>query len=141
MHLQWYCGQRYNTARPGPKTKSAHLSTVPKTAGTSYAAANVPNNTTFGTNGSIYNVYNATKHSTLTVSLAVASWNTTNKTISVTASGVTASNLVLVSPAPASTAVYSAAGVYCSAQASNSLTFTCSSIPTAAVTVNVVILS
>ena len=111
------------------------------TSGTSYAAANVPNNTTFGTNGSIYNVYNATKHSTLTVSLAVASWNTTNKTISVTASGVTASNLVLVSPAPASTAVYSAAGVYCSAQASNSLTFTCSSIPTAAVTVNVVILS
>lgn len=76
---------------------------------------------------------------TKTASLAVASWNTTNKTISVTVSGVTASNLVEVSPAPASWAVASAAGVYCSAQAANSLTFTCSSIPTAAITVNVVI--
>lgn len=111
------------------------------TTGTTYAAASVPNNTTFGTNGSIYNVYNATKHSTLTLTLAVASWNTTSKTISVTASGVTASNLVMVSPAPASTSAYSAAGVYCSAQASNGLTFTCSSIPTAALTVNVVIMS
>lgn len=76
---------------------------------------------------------------TRTASLAVASWNTTNKTISVSVSGVTASNLVEVSPAPASWSVASAAGVYCSAQGSNSLTFTCSSIPTAAITVNVVI--
>ena len=76
---------------------------------------------------------------TRTASLAVASWNTTNKTISVSVSGVTASNLVEVSPAPASWSVASAAGVYCSAQAANSLTFTCSSIPTAAITVNVVI--
>ena len=111
------------------------------TTGTTYAAASVPNNTTFGTNGSIYNVYNATKHGNITVTLNVANWNTTSKTISVTASGVTASNTVMVSPAPASTSVYSAAGVYCSAQGSNSLTFTCSSIPTAALTVNVVYFS
>ena len=111
------------------------------TTGTTYAAASVPNNTTFGTQGSIYNVYNATKHSTVTVTLSVAGWNSSTKVQSVTASGVTTSNLVLVSPAPASTSVYSAAGVYCSAQGSNSLTFTCSSIPTAAITVNVVIMS
>lgn len=111
------------------------------TTGTTYAAASVPNNTTFSTQGSVYNVYNATKHTTLTVTLAVASWNSSTKQLSVTASGVTASNLVHVSPAPASWSVASAAGVYCSAQAANSLTFTCSSIPTAAITVNVVILS
>ena len=78
-------------------------------------------------------------NTTITVSLPVASWNTSTKQISVSASGVTASNLVEVSPAPASWSVASAAGVYCSAQGSNSLTFTCSSIPTAAITVNVVI--
>lgn len=111
------------------------------TTGTTYAAASVPNNTTFATQGSVYNVYNATKHTTLTVTLAVASWNTSTKQISVTASGVTASNLVEVSPAPASWEVAAAAGVYCSAQASNSLTFKCSSIPSAAITVNVVIFS
>ena len=76
---------------------------------------------------------------TRTASLAVASWNTSTKQITVTVSGVTASNLVEVSPAPASWSVASAAGVYCSAQAANSLTFKCSSIPTAAITVNVVI--
>lgn len=76
---------------------------------------------------------------TRTASLAVASWNTSSKQITVTVSGVTASNLVEVSPAPASWSVASAAGVYCSAQAANSLTFKCSSIPTAAITVNVVI--
>ena len=76
---------------------------------------------------------------TRTASLAVASWNTSSKQITVTVSGVTASNLVEVSPAPASWSVASAAGVYCSAQAADSLTFKCSSIPTAAITVNVVI--
>lgn len=78
---------------------------------------------------------------TVSVSLPVANWNTSSKTITVAASGVTASNTVMVSPAPASISVYSAAGVYCSAQGSNSLTFTCSSIPTAALTVNVVYFS
>ena len=79
------------------------------------------------------------KVKTLTVSLAVASWNTSSKTITVTASGVTASNLVEVSPAPASWDVARIALVRCTAQASNSLTFACTTIPTAAVTMNVVI--
>lgn len=110
------------------------------TTGTTYAAASVPNNTTFGTNGSILNVYNATKHTTATASLAVASWNSSNQQ-SATVSGVTASNLVIVSPAPASVAEWGSCGVYCSAQAANSLTFTCSKKPSAALTANVVIMS
>ena len=72
------------------------------------------------------------------VSLTVANWNaTTTCTVSVT--GVTASNSVIVSPAPASIADYVSAGVYCSAQGSGTLTFTASSTPTADLTVNVMI--
>lgn len=110
------------------------------TTGTTYAAASVPNNTTFGTNGSIYNVYNATKHSTLTVTLAAASWNAYNQQ-AVGAAGVTASNLVQVSPDPASWTAAAQAGIYCSAQGANSLTFTCLSKPAVAITMNVVIWS
>lgn len=71
----------------------------------------------------------------LTVTLAVASWS--SKKQSVTASGVTASNTVIVSPAPASFLAYGEAQVRCTAQAANSLTFQCETVPTAALTVNV----
>lgn len=110
------------------------------TTGTTYTAANVPNNTTFGTNGSIKAVYDATKHSTATASLTVAGWNSRNEQ-TVTVSGVTASNLVTVSPAPVSWDAATISEVYCSAQAANSLTFKCKIKPTAAITMNVVIWS
>lgn len=110
------------------------------TYGTTYAAESVPNNTTFATQGSVYNVYNAaTKHTTATASLTVAGWSSNSQ--AVTVSGVTASNTVIVSPAPASVAAWAAAGVYCSAQAANKLTFACSTTPTAALTANVVIMN
>ena len=48
--------------------------------------------------------------------------------------------VVIVAPAPDSLEAYAAAGVRCTAQASGKLTFTCQSVPTAALTVNVVIL-
>ena len=70
----------------------------------------------------------------LTVTLNT-SWS--NKTKTVTASGVTASNTVIVSPAPASYTAYCTCGVYCSAQAANSLTFTCETVPSASLIVNV----
>lgn len=110
------------------------------TTGTTYAAASVPNNTTFSTQGSVYNVYNATKHTTATVSLAAGSWNANNQQ-TVTVSGVTASNLIQVSPAPATWTSAYECGIYCSAQAANSLTFTCMSKPTVAITMNIVIFS
>ena len=72
------------------------------------------------------------------VSITVANWNaTTTCTKSVT--DVTTSNSVIVSPAPASISDYVAAGVYCSAQGSGTLTFTASSTPTADLVVNVMI--
>lgn len=72
------------------------------------------------------------------VSITVANWNaTTTCTKSVT--GVTASNDVIIAPDPASISDYTSAGVYCSAQASGTLTFTAASTPTADLTVNVMI--
>lgn len=76
-------------------------------------------------------------HTTTTASLPASGWS--NKTRSVSVTGVTASNTVFCSPAAASWAVYNDCGVRCSAQGSGTLTFTCEDVPTAALTVNVVI--
>lgn len=72
-----------------------------------------------------------------TATLAANGWSSNTQTVAVT--GVTSSSLVIVSPAPSSMSAYQAAGIYCSAQGTNSLTFTCSTVPTAAITVNVLI--
>ncbi|MBO7693394.1 MAG: hypothetical protein J6T10_12260 [Methanobrevibacter sp.] len=75
--------------------------------------------------------------------LALVDWELVDDVITatMTVSGVTSSNVVFVSPAPTSADVYAAAGVLCTAQGTNSLTFTCSTIPSADMDVNVLILS
>lgn len=80
------------------------------------------------------------KVKTLTLSLTTAGWSATNKTQTKTTSGVTASNVVIISPTATSQDAYSAAGVKCTAQEANRLTFTCDTVPTEALSVNVVIL-
>lgn len=70
--------------------------------------------------------------------LTVAGWSSNTQTVSVT--GVTASNIVIVSPAPASAADYAAAGIVCTAQGTDSLTFSCTTVPSNAITVNVIIM-
>lgn len=75
----------------------------------------------------------------LTVSLTVAGW-TSSLTQTVTATGVTAAGNVIVSPAPASLDAYSSAGVRCTAQAANVLTFQCKKKPTEALMVEVLCL-
>ena len=77
--------------------------------------------------------------SSVSVSLTVANWSSNSQTVSVT--GVTASNNVIVSPAPSSIDNYVTSGIKCTAQASNSLTFTCTTTPSTAISVNVLILS
>lgn len=72
-----------------------------------------------------------------TPTLVVADWSSNTQTLTV--QGVTASNVVLVSPAPASAADYASAGIVCTAQNTNSLTFTCVTVPSNAITLNVVI--
>ena len=75
-----------------------------------------------------------------TVTLAASSWNSTYKTQSVTVSGMASSSYVIVSPAPASHDTYSAAGVRCTQQGTNTLTFSCISIPNADLSVNIMIM-
>ena len=77
-------------------------------------------------------------HSTITVTLTSAWWSSKSQTVSAT--WVTASNTVIVSPAPSSLSDYITDWVYCSAQWSGTLTFTCSTTPSSAITVNVVII-
>ena len=73
-----------------------------------------------------------------TATLAANAWSSNSQTVNVT--GVTASNNVIVSAAPASQSDYTSAGVICSAQGAGTLTFTCTSTPSSALTVNVLII-
>lgn len=73
-----------------------------------------------------------------TATLAVADWSSNTQTVSVT--GMTATAVVLIAPAPASQADYTDAGIVCTAQAAGTLTFTCDTTPTNAIVVNVVAL-
>ena len=75
-----------------------------------------------------------------TATLATSSWSGSGPyTKSVSVTGVTASNNVFVSPAPASFTHYGECGIYCSAQGSGTLTFTATTVPTSSLTVNVAI--
>lgn len=75
----------------------------------------------------------------LTVTLVAANW--VNDSQTVTATGVSATNNVFVSPAPASASDYSDAGIICTAQGANSLTFECDTTPSNDITVNIAILA
>jgi len=74
---------------------------------------------------------------TTTATLTVAGWSNNTQTVSVSA--VTATSDIIIAAAPASISDYAAAGIYCSAQAAGSLTFACSTAPTNAITVNLMI--
>lgn len=78
------------------------------------------------------------KATATTVTLTVADWADNAQTTNVT--GVTATNIVLVAPAPESQTAYVAAGVKCATQGSGTLSFSCDTTPASALTVNVVIL-
>ena len=76
---------------------------------------------------------------TKTVTLTSAWWSSNSQTVSAT--WVTASNTVIVSPAPADIADYADKWVYCSAQGSGTLTFGCDTAPSGDIVVNVLIMS
>lgn len=71
----------------------------------------------------------------VTVTLTSSGWG--SKTQTATVSGVTTSNLVLVELPDGS----SGYGIKCTAQGSNTLTFTCETVPTTNVTVNVAVIT
>ena len=76
------------------------------------------------------------------MTLAAASWDSTAKTQTVTVSGVSATEtdqMITPTPALASQTAYYEAGILCTGQAADSLTFTCTTVPSADLTVYVVI--
>ena len=75
-----------------------------------------------------------------TITLTAAGWSSNTQTVTV--SGVVASEaaqLITPTPAIASQSAYYEAGIMCTGQAANSLTFTCQTVPTSNLTVYVVI--
>lgn len=74
------------------------------------------------------------------VTLAADGWADNQQTVTVT--GVTADEEnchVIPTPAPASRNAYAEAGICCSVQGDGTLTFTCESVPSEAITVNVAV--
>lgn len=74
------------------------------------------------------------------VTLTVAGWSSTAKTQTVAVSGILANEskqLIIPMPAAASMTAYNDAGIQCTGQAANSLTFTAETVPTAAISVYV----
>lgn len=81
----------------------------------------------------------AVTQETRTISLVSTDWSSHSQTKTV--SGVTADNTVIVAPVASSASDYAAAEILCTAQATNSLTFTCTTDPANNISVNVVILN
>lgn len=81
----------------------------------------------------------STKPKSVSITLPASGWSDSTQTVTV--SGVLADETAqLIQPMPtiASQGAYMAAGIYCSGQAANSLTFTCQTVPTADLTVYIV---
>ena len=78
----------------------------------------------------------------VSVTLTASGWDSTAKTQTATVTGVLddeTKQLITPTPALASQAAYYATGILCTGQAAGSLTFTCKEVPTADLTVYVVI--
>lgn len=73
----------------------------------------------------------------LEIELLSADWNLNEQTL--TATWVTQVNSVIISPKPSSYLDYIWAWIYCSSQGNDSLTFTCSNVPSVDILVNVLI--
>lgn len=73
----------------------------------------------------------------VSVTIAVADWS--NQTCTKSVSGVTASNNIVVAPAPASHIAYGEAQIRATAQGSGTVSFACETVPDVAVTVNILI--
>ena len=88
----------------------------------------------------IEEVYTKTAPTHQTITLSSSAWSSNSQTVTV--SGVSASEtaqLITPTPAIASQSAYYEAGIMCTGQAANSLTFTCQTVPTSNLTVYVVI--
>ena len=93
-------------------------------------------------NGYVGSMIDVAGPKTVTVTLSASAWDSSALTQTVAVTGVSATEtdqLITPTPAMASQAAYYESGILCTGQASDSLTFTCTTIPTADLTVYVVI--
>lgn len=100
------------------------------TLGTNYAVTTIGEEL-FGSSGGSSII-------TTTATLTVNGWSNNTQTVSVT--GVTATNTIIATYDTGSRREYLDSDIYCSAQGAGTLTFTCGSVPSSAVTVNIMII-
>lgn len=136
--VYWHDGtgiRIWSGAEPSSGGSTVSVTQV-QTSGTEIAQISVDGNST-----SIYapsgGSSSSVSYTATTATLPVAGWSDNTQTVSV--SSVTATSDIIITAAPASISDYTAAGIYCSAQAAGSLTFTCSTVPTSEITVNLMI--
>ena len=79
------------------------------------------------------------KHTTASVTLAADGWEAGVQTVAL--AGMTGNTTIIVASAPENYEAYARAGVYCSAQGADSLTFTCRSVPDTGLNANIMILA
>lgn len=125
------------------KINNGNAITVPTTGGTmvvvDYTGATSGQVLTYNGTNAVWSAPGGGGGSTsATALLDEMGWSGNSQTVNVT--GVTASNNVIVAAAPASQSDYSACGIICTAQGAGTLTFTCDSVPTTGITVNVLII-
>lgn len=123
---------------------NAHTISLPATTGTmvvaDYTGASQGDVLTLDSNGNA--VWQAggggSSPTSLTITLPVADWVSDEQTV--TATGMTSSSVVFIGASPTSVTEYNSCGVICTAQATNSLTFTCTTTPVNDLMVNVLIM-
>ena len=107
--------------------------------GTMRGALALPGNPTSDNQAANKAYVDALKPTRLTVTLSASGWSGNAQTVTV--SGVSAdetAQLIQPCPAMASQTAYYEAGILCAGQAANQLTFTCQTVPTADLTVYIV---
>lgn len=136
----------WTDAATGIATKG-YLSTeltgyVAKTGGTMTGTLTLSGDPTADLHAATKQYVDAAKPKMVAITLTAAGWDATSKAQTATVTGVLADEtkqVIIPSPAKASMAAYYEAGIICTGQAANSLTFTCETVPTAALTVYVAI--
>lgn len=121
----------------GPEGPAGAAATI---NGVNALTLNATGGLTGSQSGSTYSISgNGLKPLLRTATLTTSGWSSNSQTVSV--SGVVAdtnAQIIYVSPAnKASATAWGEAGVFCSAQAANSLTFVCDSTPSANISVNI----
>ena len=93
-------------------------------------------------NGYVGSMIDVATPKILSITLSASSWDSTALTQTVTATGVLADEMaqsITPTPALSSQTAYYEAGILCTGQAANSLTFACETVPTVDLTVYVII--